>query len=214
MSLFDDQYRDVAIPKLKERFGYANVHQVPRVTKVTVNIGTGKGLKDAKLMEAMRQTLIRITGQKPVEKKARLSIANFNIREGQIVGLTTTLRGPRMRHFLEKLVRVTLPRVRDFRGIPMNSFDGRGNYAFGMSENTVFPEIRTDEVEYSHGLQICVSTTAKTDDEARFLLQCLGFPLAKPEEGESKAERKKARKAAHKMQREKDKSAAFSSSNA
>lgn len=201
MSLFSDQYRDVAIPKLKERFGYTNVHEVPRVTKVTVNIGTGKGLKDAKLMEAMMATLRRITGQEPVQRKARKSIANFNIREDQIVGLSVTLRGNRMRNFLEKLVRVTLPRVRDFRGIPSEAFDGHGNYAFGMTENTVFPEIRADEVEYSHGLQICVTTTAKNDEEARLLLQSMGFPFAKQEEGESRSERKKARKAARKQQK-------------
>lgn len=172
-----ERYNQKAIPALKQEFGYANVMAIPKITKVVLNIGAGKSLNDGKYLETMTDTLQRITGQKPITTKAKKSIASFKIREGMVVGLKLTLRGQRMWDFLNKLVGVTLPRVRDFRGISPTGFDGKGNYSLGIKEHIAFPEIRSDEVERLHGVEITIATTAKTNPEALCLLKSLGFPF-------------------------------------
>ena len=172
-------YQKEIIPKLQKEFGYKNVHAVPTIKTVTLNVGLGAGLKDARFLETAEKTLIRITGQKPVKTKARISISTFKIREGMIVGMKVTLRGKRMWTFLEKLLMISLPRVRDFRGLPEKAFDGRGNYSIGFKEHIAFPEIRSDEIELLHGLQVTLATSAKTDNEAKALLTHLGLPLVK-----------------------------------
>ncbi len=170
-------YKSTVVPALQKEFGYANPHAVPTVRQVTVNVGLGKGLKDAKYLETAESTLRRITGQQPVKTKSRLSISNFKIRKGMVVGMKVTLRGKRMWDFLEKTIKVTLPRVRDFRGVSPNAFDESGNYSLGFAEHIAFPEIRSDEVEVIHGLQVTVGTTATSTEEGRSLLKHLGFPF-------------------------------------
>lgn len=172
-------YKKDVVPKLKEEFGYANIMQVPAVTKITVNVGLGKGLKDSKFLETAENTLLRITGQKPVKTKARLSIAAFKIREGNVVGMKVTMRGERMWDFLEKLLKISLARVRDFRGLSPKAIDNQGNYTIGFTEHIAFPEIRNDEIETIHGLQVTISTTATSKDEGLALLKHLGLPLKK-----------------------------------
>lgn len=170
-------YKKDVVPKLIEEFGLQNVHAVPTVKAVTLNVGLGPGLKDAKFLETAEKTLIRISGQKPVMTKSRKSIAGFKIREGLVVGMKVTMRGKRMWDFLEKLIRISLPRVRDFRGLSANAFDGQGNYSIGLKEHMAFPEIRADEIELIHGLQVTIATTAGSDAVARSLLKHLGMPL-------------------------------------
>lgn len=172
-----DHYKKTVVPALRERFGYKNAHAVPAVTKVTLNVGLGKGLKDAKFLETAESTLRRITGQAPVKTKARISISNFKIRQGMVVGMKVTLRGARMWDFLEKLIKVSVPRIRDFRGLPESGFDGQGNYTLGFKEHMAFPEIRTDEIEVVHGLQVTIGTTAKSKPEALALMKALGMPI-------------------------------------
>ncbi len=162
---------------LREQFGKKNVHETPVIVKVTVNAGLGKG-KDAKFGEVVASTLERITGQKPVMTKARKSIAGFKVREGMVVGSMVTLRGPRMWHFLEKLRGVAFARIRDFRGIPLGAVDKQGNFNYGFTEHTAFPEVRPDEVESLHGLQVTITTTANSHDEGLALFKGLGFPFA------------------------------------
>ncbi|HBK34042.1 TPA: 50S ribosomal protein L5 [Candidatus Uhrbacteria bacterium] len=174
---FKDYYKKEVVPKLQKDFDYKNIHAVPTIKYVTVNIGLGAGLKDAKFLETTEKTLRRITGQKPVQTKARKSISGFKIRGGMIVGGKVTLHGLRMWDFLEKLIKVTCPRVRDFQGLSVRSFDGQGNYSIGFKEHIAFPEIRSDEIELIHGLQVTVGTSAKTNKEAEALLRHLGFPL-------------------------------------
>ena len=176
---FQDVYKKEIVPQLKEEFGYANIHAVPTLKSVTVNVGLGKGLKDAKYLETVEDTLTRITGQKPVFTKARKSIAGFKIREGNVIGMMVTLRGKRMWDFVEKLIQVSLPRVRDFRGLPPKAFDGQGNYSIGLKEHMAFPEISSDEIDVIHGLQITIATSATTDKEGKALLTKLGLPLKK-----------------------------------
>lgn len=159
-------------------FGYTNVNAVPKITKVTLNVGLGKGLKDAKFLETAESTLRRITGQAPVKTKARMSISTFKIREGMVIGMKVTLRGKRMWDFLEKLVNVSIPRIRDFRGLAKTGFDKAGNYTLGFTEHTAFPEIRTDEIEVIHGLQVTVSMGTKSEAEGKALLLSLGFPFS------------------------------------
>lgn len=170
-------YKKEVIPALQKEFGYPNPNAVPTVTSIVVNAGVGLGLKEAKFLETAESTLRRITGQRPVKMLARKSISAFKIRKGNVVGLKVTLRGPRMWNFLEKLVKITFPRVRDFRGLAVKSFDGRGNYSVGFPEHMAFPEIRSDEIEVVHGLQVTIGTSAQTDAEARALLSHLGFPF-------------------------------------
>jgi len=172
-----DKYKKEVIPKLKDKFGYQNDLAVPTIDKVVLNVGAGKALQDSKYLETMENTLLRISGQKPVATRAKKSISSFKIREKMVIGFKVTLRGERMWDFIEKLVQVTLPRVHDFRGLSKKSFDGQGNYSLGFKEYIAFPEIRSDEVEKLHGLEVIITTTAKTDEEALELLTLLDFPF-------------------------------------
>lgn len=172
-------YKNTAVPALKQAFGYKNVMEVPRIEKVVLNVGFGRHAKENTYVENIENTLRAITGQKPVLNKAKKSISNFKIREGTEIGASVTLRGKKMYEFLYKTINLALPRVRDFRGINTKSFDGNGNYTFGLKENIAFPEITADSVDKIHGLEIVICTTAKTDKEARVLLGQLGFPFNK-----------------------------------
>jgi len=172
-------YRDGVVPQLTKEFDYANVMQVPRVAKVVVNIGIGEAKDNDKALDAAVGDVTTITGQKPALIKARKSVANFKLREGQTIGIKTTLRGRRMWYFLDKLVNVALPRIRDFRGVNPDGFDGRGNYSLGMREQVVFPEIDYDKIDKLRGLEVSLITTARNDDEARSLLTRLGMPFRK-----------------------------------
>jgi len=171
------RYTDEIKGQLREQFGYANVMQVPGVVKVVVNMGVGDAAKDAKLIEGAIRDLSAITGQKPLVTKARKSIAQFKLREGMPIGAHTTLRGDRMWEFLDRLVSVALPRIRDFRGLSPKQFDGKGNYTFGLTEQSVFHEIDQDRIDRVRGMDITVVTTATNDDEGRALLKALGFPF-------------------------------------
>ena len=172
-------YRDTVMPQLTKEFDYANVMRVPRVAKVVVNIGIGEAKDNDKALDAAVGDVTTITGQKPALIKARKSVANFKLREGQTIGIKTTLRGRRMWYFLDKLVNVALPRIRDFRGVSPDGFDGRGNYSLGMREQVVFPEIDYDKIDKLRGLEVSIVTTARSDDEARSLLTRLGMPFRK-----------------------------------
>jgi large subunit ribosomal protein L5 len=172
-------YRDAVVPQLTKEFDYANVMQVPRVAKVVVNIGIGEAKDNDKALDAAVGDVTTITGQKPALIKARKSVANFKLRAGQTIGIKTTLRGRRMWYFLDKLVNVALPRIRDFRGVNPNGFDGRGNYSLGLREQVVFPEIDYDKIDKLRGLEVSIVTTARSDDEARSLLTRLGMPFRK-----------------------------------
>ena len=171
------RYTDEIKPALLSEFGYSNTMQVPRVVKVIVNMGVGEAARDAKLMDGAVRDLSAITGQKPVVTKARKSIAQFKLREGMPIGAHTTLRGDRMWEFLDRLVSVALPRIRDFRGLSSKQFDGRGNYTFGLTEQSMFHEIDQDRIDRVRGMDITIVTTAKTDEEGRSLLRRLGFPF-------------------------------------
>jgi large subunit ribosomal protein L5 len=170
-------YREVVVPALREQFGYKNPHSVPRITKIVLNMGVGEATADTKKVQSAANDLALIAGQKPVITRARQSIATFKVREGMPIGAKVTLRKERMYEFLDRLVNVALPRVRDFRGLNPKSFDGRGNYALGIKEHIVFPEINYDKVDQIWGMDVVVCTTAKSDDEARALLAALNFPL-------------------------------------
>ncbi len=176
---FKAYYTQEILPKLKDEFGLKNVNSVPTIKSITLNVGLGSGLKDSKFIETVEKTLTRITGQKPVKTKARKSVAGFKIREGNVIGMKVTLRGTRMWDFLEKLIKVSLPRVRDFRGLSADAFDGQGNYSIGFKEHMAFPEIRSDEIEQIHGMQVTIATTAQNDVQAKALLTHLGLPLKK-----------------------------------
>ncbi len=173
------QYRDQAVEALTREFDYDNVMQVPRIEKVVVNIGIGEAKDNPKALEAAVGDVRQITGQQPMTIKARKSVAAFKLRAGQTVGIKTTLRGRRMWHFLEKLITVALPRIRDFRGVSETGFDGRGNYSLGLREQIIFPEVDYDKIDKIRGLEVTVVTTAKSDEEARALLTQLGMPFAK-----------------------------------
>ena len=173
------KYDEEIAPALMQKFGYKSVMQIPNLSKVIVNVGCGESKNNAKEIEAICKDIATITGQKPVVTKARKSVANFKVREGQNVGVKVTLRSERMWEFLDRLFNVALPRVRDFRGINPNSFDGRGNYAFGIKEQLIFPEIEYDKVDAIRGMDICICTTAKTDEEAKELLELIGAPFAR-----------------------------------
>ncbi len=172
-----EQYTKEVVPALKEKFGYTNAHMIPKINKVTISIGAGQALKDKQLMETYENTLVRITGQQPVKTKAKKSISNFKIREGNEVGIMVTLRGQRMYDFISKLIHVSLPRIRDFRGISPKGMDRQGNYTLGIKEHVAFPEINPDEIERVHGLQITIATSAKNKEEGFELLKLLGFPF-------------------------------------
>jgi len=171
------RYADEITGRLREQFSYANVMQVPRVTKVVVNMGVGEAARDGKLMDGAVRDLTAITGQKPAIARAKKSIAQFKLREGQPIGAKVTLRGDRMWEFLDRLVSIALPRIRDFRGLSPAQFDGRGNYTFGLNEQSMFHEIDQDRIDRPRGMDITVVTTATNDDEGRALLRLLGFPF-------------------------------------
>ena len=171
------KYSDQVVPALQEQFGYGNAMQVPRVVKVVVNMGVGDAAKDSKLIEGAIRDLTAITGQKPQLRRAKKSIANFKLREGMPIGARVTLRGDRMWEFLDRLLTIALPRIRDFRGLSDQQFDGHGNYTFGLNEQSMFHEINIDNIDRPRGMDITVVTSATTDDEGRALLRALGFPF-------------------------------------
>lgn len=179
MTRLYDRYTNEAIPALKKEFGYTNPMEIPRIEKVVLNVGLGDAVSNAKLIEVVSNEIAAITGQKAVVTKAKKSIASFKLRQGMPIGVMVTLRRDRMYEFLDRLMNVALPRVRDFRGVSPKAFDGKGNYALGIKEHIIFPEIAIDKIEKVYGLNICVVTSAKTDDEARALLKYLGMPFKK-----------------------------------
>lgn len=170
-------YQETIVPKLKEQFGYTNIHQIPKVEKVTVNRGLGEASQNAKALESSLSELAIITGQKPVVTRAKKAIAGFKIRQGMPVGVMVTLRGGRMYAFLDRLINLSLPRIRDFRGISPKSFDGRGNYTLGIREQLIFPEVDYDSIDQIRGMDISIITTANTDEEGRALLKEMGMPF-------------------------------------
>ena len=172
------RYLEEVVPALQKEFGYANPMQVPRLSKIVVNVGLGEALQNAKALDATVGDLAQITGQKPIVTRAKRSIAQFRLRTGNAIGVKVTLRGERMWDFLERLTRLALPRIRDFRGIPGRSFDGRGNYSLGLREQLAFPEIDYDKVDRLRGLEVSIVTTARTDEESRRLLELLGMPFS------------------------------------
>jgi large subunit ribosomal protein L5 len=176
-----DLYNTEVVPALRKAFDFKNIMQVPRVEKVVLNIGVGEALDNPKALEAAVSDLTIITGQKPVMSKARKSIANFKLREGRLIGTKVTLRGERMWAFLDRLMNTALPRVRDFRGVSANAFDGRGNYTLGLHDQLIFPEIEYDKIDKLRGMEVTIVTTAKNDDQARMLLRLLGMPFNKKE---------------------------------
>ncbi|MFA6171058.1 MAG: 50S ribosomal protein L5 [Patescibacteria group bacterium] len=176
-----EKYQKQIVPKMKEKFGYKNGMEVPRIIKATINVGVGRNSKDHKYVDEVVKSIIQISGQKPVQTKAKKSIASFKLRQGTITGVMATLRGRRMYDFLEKLVNISFPRVRDFRGISASQVDRTGNLTVGFKENIVFPEISQDEVENIHGLEISVTTNAKTREEGLELLKLIGFPFKEEE---------------------------------
>lgn len=171
------QYKEQIVPHLMEKFGYKNRMQAPKIIKVTLNVGYGRNVKEKAFIENVEKTLIAITGQKPVHNKSKKSISNFKIREGMNIGVSVTLRGKRMYDFVDKLVNVTLPRVRDFRGISKKGFDRQGNYTLGLKENISFPEISSDALDKIHGLEMVMNTSAKNKEEGLELLTAIGFPF-------------------------------------
>lgn len=177
MSRLKERYSNEVAPALQKEFGYANVMATPKITKVVINLGLGEATQNAKIVDVAADELARIAGQKPVVTKAKKSIAQFRVRQGMPIGTMVTLRGTRMFAFLDRLISMSLPRVRDFRGIPTRGFDGRGNYTLGLKDQLIFPEIDYMRVDKPRGMNITVVTTAKTDEESRRLLQLLGFPF-------------------------------------
>jgi large subunit ribosomal protein L5 len=177
MARFKELYRNEIVAKLQQEFGYKSVMEVPRISKITLNMGVGEAVGDKKILDNAMNDLTQICGQKPVSTKARTSIAGFKIREGWPVGCKVTLRRERMYEFLERLVCIAIPRIRDFRGISQKSFDGRGNFTMGVGEQIIFPEIDYDKIDALRGMDISITTTARTDDEARALLRAFSFPF-------------------------------------
>ena len=177
MARLQQVYKDEVAPALKQQFGYKSVMEVPRITKITLNMGVGEAVCDKKILEHAIGDMTKIAGQKPVATLARKSIAGFKIRDGYPIGCMVTLRGPRMFEFFDRLITIALPRVRDFRGIASKGFDGRGNYNLGVKEQIIFPEIEYDKIDALRGMNISITTTAKTDEEARALLAAFKFPF-------------------------------------
>jgi large subunit ribosomal protein L5 len=178
MARLRERYREDIVPALQRELGYANIYQVPKLEKIVVNVGLGEAIANGRALEAATNDLATITGQQPVVTRAKKSIAAFKLRAGMPIGAMVTLRGERMYEFLDRLVSVALPRIRDFRGVSPNSFDGRGNFTLGLREQLMFPEIEYDRIDKIRGLEISIVTTAKTDDEGRRLLAMLGMPFA------------------------------------
>jgi large subunit ribosomal protein L5 len=174
---FQQLYLDTAVPKLREQFNYQNIHEVPKVVKVTINRGLGETAQNAKALEASLNEIAIIAGQRPVVTRAKKAIAGFKIRKGMPVGIMVTLRRDRMYSFLDRLINLSLPRIRDFRGVSPKSFDGRGNYTLGLREQLIFPEVSYDSVDQVRGMDVSIITTAKTDEEGRALLKALGMPF-------------------------------------
>ena len=179
MSRLKERYRKEVVPGLMERYGYKNVMQVPRLEKVVLNIGVGEAIQNAKALEAAENDLVAISGQHPVTTRAKKSIAAFKLRAGMPVGLRVTLRGERMYEFLDKLMNIVLPRIREFQGVSPQSLDGRGNYTLGLKEQVIFPEIDYDKIDRPRGLEVSIITNARTDEEARHLLELMGMPFSK-----------------------------------
>ena len=179
MERLQEQFNKEIAPALKEKFGYKNVMEVPKILKIVVNVGVGKVKDDKKKIEEVVEDLAKITGQAPVKTKARISIAGFKVRENQVVGVTVTLRGYRMYSFLDKLINIALPRVRDFQGVSSTAFDGRGNYHLGMKEQLVFPEISSESIEKVFGMEVSIVTNAKKDEPVREMLKMMKFPFKK-----------------------------------
>ena len=177
MARLQQQYKETVVPGLIEQFGYKSVMEVPRITKITLNMGVGEAVGDKKILENALGDMTAIAGQKPVATKARKSIAGFKIREDYPIGCMVTLRGPRMFEFLDRLITVAMPRIRDFRGVGGKGFDGRGNYNLGVKEQIIFPEVEYDKIDALRGMNISITTTAKSDDEARALLAAFKFPF-------------------------------------
>jgi large subunit ribosomal protein L5 len=177
MTRLQEHYKEKVVPELTQKFGYKSPMEVPRIQKITVNIGVGKATQDRKILDNAFGDLTKITGQKPVLTKAKKSIANFKVRAGYPIGCMVTLRGQRMYEFLDRLVTVAMPRIRDFRGVSHRAFDGRGNYTLGVKEQIIFPEIEYDKIDALRGMNISITTTAKTDEEARALLAAFRFPF-------------------------------------
>lgn len=177
MARLYEQYKNEITPRLVEKFQYKNVMQVPRIDRVVINIGVGEAIQNPKALDGAISDLMIISGQKPVVTKARKSIAGFKLREGMSIGCKVTLRGERMYEFLDRLINLALPRVRDFRGVSPDAFDGRGNYSLGIKEQTIFPEIEYDKIDKIRGMEVNIVTTAKTDEEARELLKSMGMPF-------------------------------------
>lgn len=178
-SRLKEKYENEVVQALIEQFGYENVMQVPKLEKIVINVGLGEAKDNQNLLNSAKNELALITGQQPIEVKAKKSVANFKLREGQPIGTKVTLRRQKMYDFLDKLISISLPRVRDFRGINPNSFDGRGNYSLGIKEQLIFPEIKYDDVDFLHGMDITIVTTAQTDEEAKAFLQLMGMPFTK-----------------------------------
>ena len=179
MNRMQERYQNETVPALMKAFEYKNVMQVPRIEKVVLNIGLGEAMDNPKALEAAMGDLTMVTGQKPVMTKAKKSIANFKLREGRIIGTKVTLRGDKMWAFLDRLLNAALPRVRDFRGVSPEAFDGRGNYTLGLKDQLIFPEIEYDKIDKLRGMEVTIVTTARSDDHARLLLQLLGMPFRK-----------------------------------
>ncbi len=181
MTRLKEVYKKEIVPGMIKRYGYKNIMQVPRMEKVVLNIGVGEAIQNAKALEAAEGDIVTISGQHPVTTRSRKSISAFKLREGMPVGLKVTLRGTRMYEFLDRLMNIVLPRIREFRGVSPNALDGYGNYTLGIKEQSVFPEIDYDKLDKLRGFEICIVTTAKTDDEARHLLELMGMPFSKDE---------------------------------
>lgn len=177
MSRLHSHYKEKVVPELMKQFGYSNVMQVPRITKITVNMGVGEALADRKVIDNAMGDMEKISGQKPMIRRARISIAAFKVRENWPIGCKVTLRRARMYEFLDRLISVAIPRIRDFRGLPSRSFDGSGNYSLGVREQIIFPEIDYDKIDALRGMDITITTSAKTDEEARALLSAFNFPI-------------------------------------
>ncbi len=179
MARLNQVYREKIVPELKNTLGVANVMQVPKIIKITVNMGVGEAVADKKIMDNAVADLTKITGQKPLVTKARKSVATFKVRDGQAIGCKVTLRGARMYEFLDRLISIAMPRIRDFRGVSARSFDGRGNYNFGVKEQIIFPEIAYDQIDAIRGMDITITTTATDDKQGRALLEAFNFPFRK-----------------------------------
>jgi large subunit ribosomal protein L5 len=177
MARLEQHYKESVVPDLMKKLGYGNVMQVPRITKITLNMGVGEAIADKKAMEGALADMEKISGQKPVTNKARKSVANFKVRAGWLIGCKVTLRRARMYEFLDRLIQVAIPRIRDFRGLSARAFDGRGNYSIGIREQIIFPEIDYDKIDAIRGMNITITTNARTDEEGRALLEAFKFPF-------------------------------------